>query len=181
MKIDPGSICGLIGRNGTGKSTLMKLGVGELKPFSGNIFIHGVCVTTLSPVKRFQHIAYLSQNTFLPRELRVADCLKKCHADKLLFTDEIVKPLLSEKIGILSGGERRYLEILLVLSLKRFIYLLDEPFTGASPKLIERMIAFLRKKKEDGAGLLITDHYTRYVEEIVDKTYELRDGYCMKK
>jgi len=60
-------------------------------------------------------------------------------------------------------------------------YLLDEPFTGVSPILIERMMRAVREKKEQGRGVLLTDHYTRYVKMVADDLYELGDGYCRRQ
>jgi len=181
IKISPGSICAVTGRNGSGKSTLMKIGVGELKPFSGNIYIDGECVTAQKGAKRFRHIAYLSQKSFLPRELSVLNLLKKCNSVKSLLKDEILEPLLLQKIADLSGGEKRYLELRLILSLDRHYYLLDEPFTGSAPVLIERMIDIIRQKKNEDAGILLTDHYSRYVARVIDEQYFLIDGYSYKQ
>ena len=180
LRINSGSICGLVGRNGSGKSTLIKIGTGLLNPLSGNIFVDGICTTFQKGAKRFEKVAYLSQKSFLPRELSVSKMLAACHV-RSLSEDNVIHPLLAQKIDVLSGGERRYIELRIILELERNYYLLDEPFTGTAPVLIEKMIDLIREKKKRGKGILLTDHYSRYVEEIVDDVYLLQSGYCRQR
>lgn len=181
LKAAPGSVCGLLGRNGSGKSTLMKIGAGLLMPQSGNVFIKDRCVTSIKGAKRFAQLAFLSQKSFLPGEMRVADVLKACHAESVIYRDEIIESISSHKIHAISGGERRYLEFYMVFALDRDFYLLDEPFTGMSPLLIEKMMHVIRERKEEGRGVLLADHYTRYLKMAADDIYELRDGYCRRR
>ena len=178
LKVRPSSICGLYGRNGSGKSTLIKIGVGMLKPFSGNVFINDVCVTAQKGANRFEKIAYLSQDSFLPRDLTIEKILRVCNVHHLLLSDEVIKPLLKQRVNDVSGGEKRYLELRIVLALDRSYYLLDEPFTGAAPILIEKMMYMIIAKKNEGKGVLLTDHYSRYVKAVVDEMWILEDGYC---
>ena len=95
----------------------------------------------------------------------------------VLNDNPIIKKLKRQKIISLSGSELRYLEIIFLFSLDRKYYLLDEPFTGIEPLFIEKIIDLIQKEKEKGKGILITDHYHRYVTEIIDKCYLMKDGY----
>ena len=159
----------------------MKIGVGILRPHSGNVFVGDDCVTSQRGAKRFARIAYLSQKSFLPKELHVAKILRACQAQTVLLNDPIIAPILEQKVGDISGGEKRYLELVFILGLERDFYMLDEPFTGVSPVLVEKMIKIIREKKERGQGILLTDHYTKYVALVVEDMYELQDGYCRRR
>lgn len=129
-------------------------------------------------IPRFYH---LSQESFLPRELKVRRLLNACVPGSNLYHDHIIEALLSQKIASLSSGERRYLELRIILHLERLYYFLDEPFTGTAPVLIEQMMGLMREKCQSGAGILLTDHYTRYVEQVTDQIYILQNGHCRQQ
>ena len=179
LKIEPGKITGLFGVNGSGKSTLLKIGAGMYKPNNGNIFINGNVFFPFQLKKRYQYIAFLSQDSFIPHDVSVNKLLEVISGiDHDLENDEIIKKFLSQKISSLSGGELRYLEIKLLFSLNRDYYLLDEPFTGIEPKLIEEITKEILTNRKKGKGILITDHYHRCVTGIVDTSYVLKNGQC---
>ncbi len=179
LSVPPNSIVGLFGLNGSGKSTLIKIGAGFLTQNDGNLFIDEKPVPNNIVIERYNAIGYLSQDSFLPKELCVADFLKKCNPSNNHFTnDSLINKVKDQKILSLSGGELRYLEILFLFSLNRGYYLLDEPFTGIEPIFIEKIINLIIEQKEKGKGILITDHYHRYVTEIIDECYLLKEGYA---
>ena len=178
LRIPQGSIIGLFGVNGSGKSTLIKIGAGVLKPDNGNIFIDKKVYANNLSMKRYNYIAHLSQDSFLPLDIRVNDLLQISASLKVNFeVDTILSRIRYQKIASLSVGEKRYLEIVLLFTLDRDYYLIDEPFTGLEPLIIERISNLLLEQKKLGKGLLITDHYHRYITEITDKSYLLNDGY----
>ena len=95
------------------------------------------------------------------------------------FTNnETIKKIYNQEISTLSGGELRYLELKLLFSLNRDYFLLDEPFTGIAPIMIERIVEEILIQKDKGKGILLTDHYSRYVTSIVDTAYLLKNGQC---
>lgn len=172
LEVEKGKITCLIGRNGSGKSTLFQIAAGQLQTNNGLTFINGDRFHKTYKKERFEHIAYLPQISFLPKSLKVRNLID---IDRFQH-DEIIRRILDNRIKKLSTGERRYVEILFVLSLNRDFVLLDEPFTGLSPILIENLIEHIQEVKEEGKGILISDHYMRYVVEIGDAFYLLEDG-----
>ncbi|MDP2208431.1 MAG: ATP-binding cassette domain-containing protein [Bacteroidota bacterium] len=177
--LELGSICGLYGINGSGKTTLIKIIAGLLKPASGSIFIAGKVFNSPQLKDRFSQISFLSQESFLPDDLRVKDLIRHFPKDsEQLLADEMISKYLNQKIYSLSTGERRYIEVRLILSLQRPFVLLDEPFTGLEPIKIEKVVQLLQKEKENGRGILLTDHYRQYVSSVIDRAYLLNEGYC---
>lgn len=180
LKVEPGKICGIFGRNGTGKSTLIKIGAGIILPTSGTVFIEGHAFLKKSRITRYKKLSYLCQETFLPKNLSVKkfiDTFPLKNKNDFVYNNFDNK-LLDQDIGELSGGERRFLELILIISLDRSFILLDEPFTGIEPKIIEKMIDLISQQRDTGKGILITDHYHHYITKIVDDTYLLKDGKC---
>ncbi len=179
LTIPKGKIVGLYGVNGSGKSTLLKIGCGHLTEDDGNIFINQKSYYEASIQSRFKKIAYLSQNTFLPSDLSIKNIVVRNNFNESIFQeDQLIGKLYANKINTLSGGELRYLEVKLLLELNREYYLLDEPFSGIEPIVIEKIIALLLEAKLNGKGIIITDHFYRYVKGINDISYVLRDGSC---
>ena len=181
LKIDKGTITGLYGHNGSGKTTLIRIGAGLLPLDNGTLFINGKAIESGVRANRYKQIGYLPQETFLPADINVKKLSTYIPSLKPLIEDDPVISKVSDiKISSLSGGELRYLEILLLFSLDRQFYLLDEPLTGIEPILIEKITRLLIKEKEKGKGILITDHYFRYVNNIADKAYYLKEGYSIE-
>jgi lipopolysaccharide export system ATP-binding protein len=181
LKIETGKICGLFGVNGSGKSTLIKVGAGLLKPSEGSVFIDGLQFLNSSFRKRYLKIAYLPQDSFLPHDMKVKTFLHNLPAVAGEYIlSHFPHHRLPQTIGALSGGERRLLELLFIISLDRKFILLDEPFTGIEPLYIERMSALISQQRASGKGVLLTDHYYRYTSEISDYGYYMTDGQCRK-
>lgn len=175
LKLQPRQIVGVFGINGSGKSTLIKIGAGLLSPSFGSVFIKGENYSFKPHIDRYNFIAYLSQESFLPNDVKVSKVLN-WHA--YAGSDPFIHKYQDRLINTLSGGERKYLELFLLLLLNRQYILLDEPFTGIEPKYIEMMTDLIAKQKARGAGILITDHYYRYVAGLIDKGYYLNNGNC---
>lgn len=181
LSIPRNSIVGLFGVNGSGKSTLLKIGAGFLQQDEGNIFVEKKVFTNNLSIDRYNNIGYLSQDSFLPKDLMVKDLANRFDLSIVnLEKEPILNKVKNQKIISLSEGELRYLEIILLFSLDRQYYLMDEPFTGIEPLIIEKISKLILEQKEKGKGILITDHYHRYVTKIIDECYLMRDGYLIK-
>lgn len=179
LKVDTHCITGLFGLNGSGKSSLLKIGAGLVRPNSGNVFIDNQVYSPTNIINRYNFIAFLSQTSFLPKDITVGKIVSLFPIDEnILKMDGVLSKVANESIADLSGGELRYLELKLIFSLNRKYYLLDEPFTGVEPKIIDLIIGELINLKRSGKGILITDHYHRYVTEVVDTSYLLKNGQC---
>jgi len=176
LAIEPGSICGLFGGNGSGETTLIKLGAGMLSPDSGSVTIDGVSLPE-NVGGRYKRLAHLDQETFLPGSMRV-DRLVDAVGARPYAVKHYPSQLMPQYVDTLSGGERRLLEVVIVLSLGRDFVLLDEPFTGVEPLLIEEMISMISAERAAGKGILVTDQYHFHVTDIVDSAFLLTDGHC---
>lgn len=168
-----GRICGVFGVNGTGKSSLFRIAAGQLKPTSGHTVIDGETYLSPAPSRRFKKIAYLPQEPFLPPGLRVRQVLGSSRLHAELMGEEFWQKLLGMKVGELSGGEQRYLELEWVLRLEQPYLILDEPFGGLSPLVTEQMAAAVKKAAARGRGILIGEHNYRALSAITDDAYLL--------
>jgi lipopolysaccharide export system ATP-binding protein len=176
LKCQPGDIIGILGRNGTGKSTLLKIIFGTLNTYYKFIRINDSILN--QPFKTKHTIAYLNQDNFLPKNITVKQVVEIYSNDldkKGFLEDDVLSKVISTKIRNLSGGESRYLEVKLLLNLDTMFVLLDEPFNGISPlhvELIKRIIIDKSLRK----GILLTDHDYRNVLAVANKYYLLFDG-----
>lgn len=175
-----GEIISLFGRNGSGKSTLLKMVFGTLKADSMSLHING---QNISPKKVIPNrlIGYLPQDHFLPKHLKVRDVIPLFYQDgddqDLIFRAPFIEKVATHKVGTLSLGELRYLELLLIAHLEHPFLLLDEPFSMIEPLYKEVIKAFLFSLKAK-KGILITDHYYRDVLDISDRNLVLVNGEC---
>ncbi|HEX2968753.1 MAG TPA: ATP-binding cassette domain-containing protein [Bacteroidales bacterium] len=170
-----GDIIGLLGRNGTGKSTLLKIIFGSL--YTDYKFIRINNEVLDNPFKS-KTISYLPQDDFLPKNITVrkaAEIYLNYFALTGFLEDELLSRLAATRIGNLSGGESRYLEVKLLLNLESTFVLLDEPFNGISPLQVE-MIKTLIREKSSKKGIILTDHDYRNVLEVTNRQYLLFDG-----
>lgn len=176
LKCQPGDVIGLLGRNGTGKSTLLKIIFGTL--FTDYKFIRINDEILTKPFKSNNTIVYLPQDNFLPKNITVKKVVEFYSDDfdqKKFLEDDVLSKVTGTKIVNLSGGESRYLEVKLLLNLDSVFVLLDEPFNGISPlhiELIKTMILNRSSKK----GIILTDHDYRNVLDVANKYYLLFDG-----
>lgn len=179
MGLEERKVYGLYGLNGSGKTTLLKIVMGLLTPDSGTVFIGGIAYQLPLTRERFSKIGYLPQENFVPADIGIRRLVNQC-PDSLqcLLDDKPFVDHVQKSVGALSTGLRRYLEIRLVLSLDRPIVLLDEPFTGLEPVLIEKVIQDLRTARDSDKTILLTDHYYQYVSEAVDERLLLSEGRC---
>ena len=177
-----GEITGIFGRNGTGKSTLLKIIFGSLKSESGIIKIDD---QSYSPqqIIQLQKIAYLPQESFLPKNDKVQDIIPLFHPDgdaqDKIFYAKGVGNFTQRKVKELSLGQLRYLEILLIGHLNHDFILMDEPFSMIEPLYkdhIKNLLQELKAKK----GIILTDHYYEDVLELTDHNYLLKDNDIQK-
>jgi lipopolysaccharide export system ATP-binding protein len=176
LRCQPGDIIGLLGRNGSGKTTLLKIIFGTLHTNYKFIRINNKIIDR--PFKTKNIVAYLCQDNFLPKSItvkQVIEIFSDVIDPKRFLDDEVISKVTDTKIKDLSGGESRYIEVKLLLSLDTLFVLLDEPFNGISPLhigLIKEMIIENSKRK----GIILTDHDYRNVLDVANKYYLLFDG-----
>ena len=189
IQLNKGEMLGLLGGNGTGKSTFMNIVLGLLKPDYGDIFLDRIKLTTLPIHERSKiGIGYLPQQTSIFRGLTVyenllgiAQIVKK-NADE---QKDIVEKLMAEfsithlrdvKATALSGGERRRTEIARCLINNPKVLLLDEPFAGVDLLSVQDIKQLLLKLQARGCAVLVTDHNASQLLSIVDRAYVIANG-----
>jgi ABC-type multidrug transport system ATPase subunit len=171
-----GEIVGILGRNGSGKSTLLKIIFGSAT--ADNKFITVDSKKTGSLFSSRNLIHYLPQNNYLPNHIklkRLISCLCRKEALKDLMEQDQIKPFLDKKAGQLSGGERRIVEILVLLNSNASILLLDEPFHGISPLQVESIINHIKAHSKDKA-IIITDHDYENVISVSTRLILMQEG-----
>ncbi len=189
ITIKRGEIVGLLGPNGAGKTTSFYVIVGLVKPDRGSIYLDKLEISNLPIYTRGKMgISYLPQEASIFRGMNVEDNLlsiieineqdKNKHEIILqnLLNEFDINHVRKSKSIVLSGGERRRLEIARTLASKPKYLLLDEPLTGIDPVSIEEIKLIIKKLKNKNIGVLITDHNVRETLKIVDKVYIVNEG-----
>lgn len=177
VRCKTGEVIGILGRNGCGKSTFMKIIFGTLSSHHKYVSINGKKYDAPYKVKGL--MAYLPQQNFLPDLLTVKAAIRlyaDSNSDKRnMLADEYILPHLSKNIFSLSGGERRYLEILLLVNSPAKFILLDEPFNGLDPLVKEKIVALIRVYRTT-KGFIITDHDYRNIIATSDRIILVTNG-----
>ena len=172
-----GEIKGLIGRNGSGKSTLLKIVFGVEQADFKYVKVDNKIVKNLSEGRRL--INYLPQDNFLPNGVKIKTLINLFlpkQSRTVLLENEHIKPLLNRENKELSTGQKRIVEILLVIHSNAKFILLDEPFNGVSPIIKKYIMTYILEMKSS-KGFIITDHDYENVLNLADSNYFLKNGY----
>ena len=194
ITVRPGEIVGLLGPNGAGKTTTFYMIVGLVRPTAGRVYYRDREVTAEPMFRRARMgMGYLSQEPSVFRKLTVEENLMAILETRPLTEAERRRRLreLLEELGIaglarqkaftLSGGERRRLEIARALVTEPAMMLLDEPFSGVDPLAVYDVQEIIRRLKQRGLGMLITDHSVRETLSIVDRAYLICEGKVLRE
>jgi lipopolysaccharide export system ATP-binding protein len=176
LKGETGDIIGILGRNGCGKSTLLKIMFGTIGSFSKSIRFNGELID--QPFKTTGLVGYLPQHHFLLPHLSVYQIVKLyLDADQIspFLTDAVIGHLQNSKISTLSGGELRYLEIKLILNTPNKFILLDEPFNGVAPVVVDRLKIMIREQSKT-KGIILTDHDYNNVMDVANRYCLIHEG-----
>jgi lipopolysaccharide export system ATP-binding protein len=193
IDVESGGVFGLLGPNGAGKTTTFYMTIGMVKPDSGKVSINGEDITD-SPmyIRARKGLGYLPQETSIFRKLTARQNVMAIlemqgisvqeqneRADRLL--DELgIKHLSDQKASLLSGGEKRRLEISRALATEPAFILLDEPFAGIDPLAVIDIKNIIGHLKKRGIGVLISDHNVRETLGVCDMAYILNEGMIME-
>ncbi len=189
LEVHSGEVVGLLGPNGAGKTTIFYMIVGLIKPTQGKIYFEGEEITPYPMYLRARRgISYLPQESSAFRKLTVREnilaILETLNLSKMEKKRKLVRllgelnlhPIADRKAYLLSGGERRRVEITRALVLSPKIILLDEPFAGIDPIAIGDIKAIVQHLRENGIGIIITDHNVRETLGVCDRAYLINQG-----
>jgi lipopolysaccharide export system ATP-binding protein len=190
FRVDQGEIVGLLGPNGAGKTTSFRMTCGLIVPNAGRVKLGGVNITDWPMHRRAREggMGYLAQESSVFRKLSVEknllgvmELLGVDHKTRTRRCKELLEQFNITKLRkslamSLSGGERRRLEIARCLVSNPKIILLDEPFTGIDPVTIASIQKIIRRLRNEGIAILITDHQVRETLQITDRSYVIRAG-----
>ena len=189
IQVNAGEIVGLLGPNGAGKTTTFNMVVGVIRPDGGDVRFQGRAITRLPMHKRARlGIGYLTQEPSIFRKLTVEQnilaILETCKMNrrervvrlKYLLDELDMARLAKSKAYTLSGGEKRRLEITRALVTSPKLLLLDEPFASIDPIAVYEIQKIIRRLKERGLGILVTDHGVRDMLKLIDRGYIIHKG-----
>lgn len=185
--VQDGQTLGILGRNGVGKTTLMRLLTGYLQPFSGEVLWKGKTYGRMAPFKRSRlGLAYSPQEGVVFDELSVADnlVLHLGSRDLSRYAPYLeafprLRERLRQRAGTLSGGEKKLLAFVRVLAEGKPLSLLDEPTEGVQQENIDLMAALLRQRAAQGAAFIIVEQNLGFLQQVTDTLMVLDHGQCV--
>ncbi len=194
INVSAGEIVGLLGPNGAGKTTTFYMIVGLVRANGGRVIFRDTEVTGLPMYRRARMgMGYLSQEPSVFRKLTVAENIMAILETLPLSSDERrrkmealldeldISELAAQPAYTLSGGERRRLEITRALVRRPLLIMLDEPFSGVDPLAVMDVQRIIRRLRDRGLGVLITDHNVRETLSVVDRAYLMFDGRVLRE
>jgi len=179
LDIQPGRIVGLLGPNGSGKTTIIKLINGLLQPTSGQVLING---EKPSP-KTKKVVSYLPDTTYLGDNMKIKEVFamfKDFYSD---FDEEKANHLLKDlnldeksRLKNLSKGNKEKVQLILVMSRKADLYVLDEPIGGVDPAARDYILKTIIQNRSENSSVLISTHLISDIEDILDDVIFIKDG-----
>ena len=193
LNVRSGEVVGLLGPNGAGKTTTFYMTIGLVRPDKGKVLLDDEDITDLPMYQRARKgVGYLPQETSIFRKLTVKqnlmaileilpiDAAERKRRAKTLLEELGIKHLQKQKANVLSGGEKRRLEISRALATNPSFILLDEPFAGIDPLAVNDIKNIIGHLKRRGIGVLISDHNVRETLGACDNAYILVDGQVLE-
>jgi lipopolysaccharide export system ATP-binding protein len=193
FRVDVGEIVGLLGPNGAGKTTSFRMTVGMIEPEEGRVRFDGHDITSLPMYKRARRgIGYLPQEASVFQRLSVEDNLMAiCETMRMTREERRQKveallqqfsllPVRKSPARVISGGERRRLEIARSLVTNPRVILLDEPFSGLDPVVVEEVRREILRLRQNNIAILLTDHNVRETLKVTDRSYVIYSGQVIR-
>lgn len=183
LNLEPGRIIGLLGPNGSGKSTLIKLANGLLTPTSGRILIDGIA----PGIESKKIVSYLPERTYLANWMNVRqllDYFQDFYADfdrqRALTMLNHLKIEENQRIKQMSKGTREKVQLILVMSRRARLYLLDEPIGGVDPAARDYILQTIIGNYEPNAAVIISTHLIADVEQLLDEVIFISNGHILR-
>lgn len=182
LTLPEGKIIGLLGPNGSGKTTLLKIVAGLLTPTAGYAAVDGKKIGTETKAL----VSYLPERNYLPNWMTVTDCLNYFQDffqdfDRARAVEMLQKLHVPEKARMvtLSKGTREKVQLVLVMSRRARLYLLDEPIGGVDPATRDYILETIVRNYDEKATILISTHLIADVEKVLDEFIMLKEGRVM--
>ena len=179
LNIQPGRIIGLLGPNGSGKTTIIKLINGLLQPSLGNIYIHGQLP---SPASK-KVVSYLPDTTYLNENIKINDAIRYFQDFYTDFNVQRAYQLLNDlhlhpnqKLNTLSKGNKEKVQLILVMSREADLYVLDEPIGGVDPAARDYILRTIIQNRRPNSSVLISTHLIADIEQILDEAIFINQG-----
>ena len=179
LNIQPGRIIGLLGPNGSGKTTIIKLINGLLQPSLGNIFIHGQLP---SPASK-KVVSYLPDTTYLNENMKINDAIRYFQDFYTDFNVQRAYQLLNDlhlhpnqKLNTLSKGNKEKVQLILVMSREADLYVLDEPIGGVDPAARDYILRTIIQNRRPNSSVLISTHLIADIEQVLDEAIFINQG-----
>lgn len=179
IKIERGKIVGLLGKNGQGKTTLIKLINDLLTPTSGEVLING----KKPSIESKKIISYLPERTYFDKSMKVSDIIKYFKEFYDNFNEEKALKLLDDleldknlRLAKMSKGMQEKVELILVMSREADLYILDEPLGGVDPATRDYILDTILSNFKDGASVIISTHLIADIERILDEVIFIDKG-----
>ena len=179
LNIQPGRIIGLLGPNGSGKTTIIKLNNGLLQPSLGNIYIHGQLP---SPASK-KVVSYLPDTTYLNENMKISDAISYFQDFYADFNVQRAYQLLNDlhlhpnqKLNSLSKGNKEKVQLILVMSREADLYVLDEPIGGVDPAARDYILRTIIQNRRPNSSVLISTHLIADIEQVLDEAIFINQG-----
>lgn len=179
LNIQPGRIIGLLGPNGSGKTTIIKLINGLLQPSLGNIYIHGQLP---SPASK-KVVSYLPDTTYLNENMKIIDAINYFQDFYADFNVQRAYQLLNDlhlhpnqKLNSLSKGNKEKVQLILVMSREADLYVLDEPIGGVDPAARDYILLTIIQNRRPNSSVLISTHLIADIEQVLDEAIFINQG-----
>ena len=179
LNIQPGRIIGLLGPNGSGKTTIIKLINGLLQPSLGNIYIHGQLP---SPASK-KVVSYLPDTTYLNENMKIVDAIRYFQDFYADFNVQRAYQLLNDlhllpnqKLNSLSKGNKEKMQLILVMSREADLYVLDEPIGGVDPAARDYILRTIIQNRRPNSSVLISTHLIADIEQVLDEAIFINQG-----
>ena len=179
LNIQPGRIIGLLGPNGSGKTTIIKLINGLLQPSLGNIYIHGQLP---SPASK-KVVSYLPDTTYLNENMKIIDTINYFQDFYADFNVQRAYQLLNDlhlhpnqKFNSLSKGNKEKVQLILVMSREADLYVLDEPIGGVDPAARDYILRTIIQNRRPNSSVLISTHLIADIEQVLDEAIFINQG-----
>lgn len=179
LNIQPGRIIGLLGPNGSGKTTIIKLINGLLQPSLGNIYIHGQLP---SPASK-KVVSYLPDTTYLNENMKIIDAINYFQDFYSDFNVQRAYQLLNDlhlhpnqKLNSLSKGNKEKVQLILVMSREADLYVLDEPIGGVDPAARDYILRTIIQNRRPNSSVLISTHLIADIEQVLDEAIFINQG-----